>query len=149
MAGVYFTCQPGEITTGTAAKTLLQIIAPTNQRLLLEHIWIDFKGIVGTDAPILVDILIQTTAGTMISLTPQKWNANDDETLQVTAQHTATAEPTAGAVKMSREVHPQAGFDWGYPGNPRPLVIPGGTRLGIRVTAGVTTSAVPGVLGHE
>lgn len=101
-----------------------------------------------TGTPIQVRVLIQTSAGTMSALTPAKWNAADDETLNVTAQHTATAEPTASTVKMIELVHPQTGFLWQAPfGFELPIV--GGTRLGIEVTAAADVDAVVRVIGEE
>lgn len=148
MAGIRSACVTGEITTGTSVKTLLQIIAPTNQRLLVKEASVSFKGIVSTGTPAKVDILRQTTAGTMTSLTPVKWNSADDETLQITAQHTSTSEPTAGDVLWSEEVHPQTGYTWQAPFGME-FVVPGGTRLGLRVTTAETTSAIARMIVEE
>jgi hypothetical protein len=148
MAGVGFATVTGEITTGTSVKTLIQVVAAANHRLRVREISISFKGILGTDAPILVQVLRQTTAGTMSALTPVKLNDSDDETLQVTAQHTATAEPTAGDVLMSEEVHPQSGYTWQSPFGGE-IPVKGGGRLGVRVTAGASTSAVVRIFGDE
>ena len=93
-----------------------------------------------TATPIKVDILRQTTAGTMSSLTPVK-RGNFTETLQTTAQHTATAEPTAGDVLRSFYVHPQQGEVWEAPFDD-PIDIPGGTRLGVRATASASVNAL-------
>lgn len=142
MAGLIGIAQTAEIATGTSAKTLLQLVAPANQRLKVREISISFKGVTSTDAPILVDILRQTDAGTMSALTINPDDAGYDETLQATAQHTATVEPTAGVVLLREEVHPQGGaFLWQarFAGE---RTVKGGTRLGVRVTAGVSVSAV-------
>ena len=148
MAGVGFRAQTAEITTGVAKKTLLQVVAAANHRVLVKEISVAFKGTSPTDAPILVRILRQTTAGTMSALTPVKNNSADTETLQTTAQHTATVEPTAGDVLMSEEVHPQTGLLWQatFGGE---IIVPGGTRLGIDVTAGVSVSATARIFGEE
>lgn len=148
MAGVRFQAVTAEVATGTAIKTILQVVAATNQRVLIDEVAISFKGTSATDAPIFVRVLRQTTAGTMSALTPVKNNNGDDETLQVTAQHTATAEPTAGDVLMAQEVHPQTGFLWQAPFG-RQIVVKGGGRLAIEVTAGVTTSCIARVQGEE
>ncbi len=141
MAGIIGIAQTAEIATGTAAKTLLQLVAPTNQRLKVREVSISFKGVTSTDVPILVDILRQTDAGTMSALTINPDDASIDETLQATAQHTATVEPSAGVVLMREEVHPQGGsFLWQAPFRGE-RTVKGGTRLGVRVTAAVSISA--------
>ena len=138
MAGVLFNVVTGELTTGTSVKTLAQVIAAANQRVLVHAIEVSFKGVSTTDAPILVEVLRQTTAGTVTSLTPVKNNNGDDETLQTTASKDASAEPTAGDILRSLEVHPQGRHTIYLP---RPIVVKGGGRLGVRVTAAVSVSA--------
>lgn len=148
MAGVGFKANTAQIATGTSEKTLLQIIAATNQRVLVHEFSISFKGTSNTAAPIEVKVSKQTTGGTMSSLTLVKSNDNDDETLQTTATHTATAEPTEGDNLITELVHPQTGYTWQAPYG-KPLVIPGGDRLGFIVTAGADVNAVVRVMGEE
>lgn len=148
MSGVGLRAQTDEITTGTSVKTLLQIEAAANHRVKVREISVSFKGTTNSDAPIKVDVLRQTTAGTLSSLTLVKDSPGDDETLQTAATHTATAEPTAGDILMSEEVHPQTGFVWQAPFGGE-MIVPGGTRLGIRATAGVSVSAVARLVGEE
>jgi hypothetical protein len=148
MAGVRFTATTAKISTGTALKTLIQVVAAANHRLLIDEISISFDGVVQTDEPILVEVLRQTTAGTMTALTCRKNNDADDETLQVTAQHTATAEPTAGDLLKSWLVHPQTGRPWQAPFG-REIVVKGSGRLGIRVTAAASVDAVVEIGGEE
>lgn len=141
MTGVRTRAVTGAIATTTAARTLLQIVAASNHRVTLEELEISFEGVTNTATPIKVDVLRQTSAGTMTGLTLVKDNSNDDETPEVTAQHTATSEPTAGDVLDSFYVHPQQGRLWQAP-FAKPFVIPGGTRLGIRVTAAASVNAI-------
>ena len=142
MAGLLFYGQTAQITTGTAVKTLLQIVAATNVRVKVAEFSISFNGTSNTATPIFVEIVRQTSAGTMTSLTLRKNNTNDDETLQTTAQHTATVEPTDGGdVPFSETVHPQTGYTWQSP-FAREYIVPGGTRLGLRVTAAASVSAL-------
>lgn len=148
MAGVRCAAVTSEIATGTSAKTLLQITAAGNHRVLIGELSISFKGTSNTAAPIRVRVLRQTTAGTMTSLTPVKLNSADDETIQTTAQHTATAEPTAGEVLLAEEVHPQTGYTWQAPFG-RELVVPGGGRLGVEVSAGADVNAIARVIFEE
>jgi hypothetical protein len=148
MSRVAFAAVTGEITTGTSTKTLMQVVAASNHRVTIKEISVSFKGTSNTAAPILVEVLRQTDAGTMTSLSPVKINSADDETLQTTAQHTSTSEPSAGNVLMSELVHPQTGYTWQAPFG-GDLVVPGGGRLGLRVTAGASVSAVARMIGEE
>ena len=136
------------ITTGTSAKTLIQIVAASNHKVKIDEISISFNGVSNTAEPIRVDVLRQTTAGTMSSLTLRKDPDDWDETIQTAAQHTSTGEPTPGDVLMTEYVHPQQGYTWQAPFG-REIVIGGGDRLGIRVTAAASVSAVARVSGEE
>jgi hypothetical protein len=80
-----------------------------------------------------VRLLRQTTAGTMTSLTPVMLGVGS-ETVQTTAQHTATVEPTAGNILDIAEVHPQSGYEVVIPFD-QPIEVPGGGRLGVECTA--------------
>lgn len=141
MAGVKFVLNTAELATGVVKKTLLQIVAAANHRVLVKELAISFKGIVNTNPPILVEIYVQTDAGTMSALTPQKWNRGDDETLQTTAQENATVEPAGATVIFREEVHPQGGYTWQLPFG-WDLPVKGGDRIGVAVTASVSVSSV-------
>lgn len=140
MAGLIGRAVTAQIATGTAAKTLLQLVAASSHRVVVKEWHISFEGTTATNAPIQVRVLRQSTAGTMSSLTLVKDNDSDDETLQTTAQHTSTSEPTAGDVLFSQLVHPQGGR-FSVQGN-EVFTIKGGGRLGFEVTASVDVDAV-------
>lgn len=134
MAGILCIAQTAEIALSSATtETVLQIAAPTNQRLKLKRWGVFFDGVDSAAEPVQVRLLRQTDAGTMSSLTPVKQVAGS-ETVQTTAQHTATAEPTAGDVLDMAEVHPQSGFEVIIPFD-MPIEVPGGERIGIECTA--------------
>lgn len=135
MSGVRGVATTTEIAlTAATAKTVIQLVAASNHRVLVTGWGVFFDGTSTVGEPAQVRVLKQTTAGTMSSLTPVKLNASDDETLQTTAQHTATAEPTAGDVYDVIECHPQQGYEKMLPPGME-LVIVGGQRMGIEVTA--------------
>ncbi len=126
MAGLICIAQTTEVALAIAtAKTVIQIAAPSSQRLRLKRWGVFFDGVSATDEPVQVRLLRQTSAGTMTTLTPVKQSA---------AQHTATAEPTAGDVLDVAEVHPQSGYEVLIPFD-MSIEIPGGTRVGIECTA--------------
>ncbi len=144
MAGLRFRATTAEVAlTASTAKTVLQIVAAANHRVLVPRFSVSFEGVAPTDAPVLVDIVIQTDAGTSSALTPAKDNPGDDETLQVTARHTATVEPTTTTTLESRFVHPQGSRDFG------PFVVPGGTRLGVRCNAPNNVGCIVSAMGEE
>jgi hypothetical protein len=153
MARLGIIAQPALIVTGTALKTLLQLVAPTNQRVAVREISISFNGVSNTSTPILVEVVRQTSAGTITNVTTLRKTDPDisAETIQTTCKDTATVEPTDGGdVPIAEQVHPQTGFLW-QPGGMGidELIIPGGGRLGVRVTAGTSVSAAVRVRAEE
>lgn len=136
MAGLQFHANTPDISlTAATAKTVVQIVAASNHRVLVKGIEVSFAGTSATDTPVLVEWVKQTTAGTMTSLTLDKHDPSYDETLQTTAQHTATVEPTTTAlVRWSKRIHPQNAqlilFPPGFE-----LIVPGGERRGLLCTA--------------
>jgi hypothetical protein len=131
----------GDVAFTAATKTILQIVAAANHRVKVLGFEIGFKGISPTEVPVLVQACVQTTAGTMTAATPVKLNDDDGETLQTTAQHTATVEPTTGNVKWAVPIHPQTHRSVVFPPG-RELIINGGDKLGIRVTSPAQSGTV-------
>src|SRR5205809_94781 len=111
MSLMRFRQAPAPITTGTAIKTLIQLLAATNQRVKVGEFSCSFNGTSNTNAPILVEVLVQTSAGTLTNTTTLvKEDSAYGETIQTTGKDTATAEPTdSAAVKILEYVHPQTG----------------------------------------
>lgn len=148
MAGILCVAQTTEVALAVATvKTVVQVVAPANQRLKVKKWGVSFDGISPTAEPVQVELLRQTTAGTMSALTPVKLVAGS-ETVQATAQHTATAEPTAGDILDSVEVHPQGGYVEILPFN-QEIEVPGGGRLGIRCTAPAIVNARAQIMFEE
>jgi hypothetical protein len=138
MAGILAQAVTGEVAIAkNVTKTPLQIVAAANHRIKVSQFGIFFKGVAVTDPPVLVKVVRQTDAGTTSALTPVKNNTEDGETLQTTARHTATAEPTTTDVVYSAEVHPQSGWQVIFPFG-QEIIVPGGTRLGISVSTHAT-----------
>jgi hypothetical protein len=95
-----------------------------------------------------IRLLRQTTAGTATAATPVKNNSADTETLQTTAGYNASAEPTAGDVLWMGECHPQAGYEIILPFG-QEIIIPGGGRLGIELTAAAAQTCTAWFSGEE
>lgn len=138
MAGILASLQTAEVAMTTAKTTVLQLIAAANHRVKVHEISISIKGVVNTDAPVIVQVLRQTTAGTGgDALTAHATGGDYDETIQTTGlKDIDEAEPTGTVELMGEEVHPQGGFTWQAPFG-KEIIVEGGGRLGIAVTAGV------------
>ena len=94
--------------------------------------------------------LRQTSGGTITnSTTLRKVDPDNQETIQTACKDTATVEPTdSGDVPMAELVHPQPGYMWQAPFGGE-IIINGGGRLGIRVTAGTGVNASVRVVAEE
>lgn len=138
MAGVKAHVNSGEVTLVAAtAKSILQIKAPTNQRVLIKAL--RFTGKMpagGTDTPIKVRMTRSTANfGTFSAATPGKNDPSDSETIQTTAGANATVEPTTPADSgLWWEVQPQAGIiEFIPPGDE--IKIPGGNSVQFECTS--------------
>ena len=139
MAGIELIATQPDITSGVSIKTLIHLLAAAQHRIKIKGWGVFCKGIVTTDAPLLVQLIRQSTAGTMSALTLVKKDTSVAETLQTTATHTATVEPGVTNILKSIDVHPQSGFSEFFPLGSE-LIVVGGGRMGIAVTAGVSIS---------
>lgn len=141
MARLNAIAQTQEVALSAAtAKTVIQITAPANHRVAVLGWGIFFDGTSVTAEPVQVRLLRQTTAGTMSALTPVALDGSVGETIQTSAQHTASAEPTAGNVVDVIECHPQQGYEVIYPLG-QEVILQGAGRVGIEVTAPATVNA--------
>ena len=135
MAGLLCIAQTAEVALGIdTLLTVLQITAPTNQRLKIKRWGAFVDGISGTDAPVQVWLRRQSADGTFSAVTPVKQVAGS-ETVQTTSGHTATVEPTTpGDILDVAEVHPQSGYEAMIPFD-MPIEVPGGGMLTITCKA--------------
>jgi hypothetical protein len=141
MAGILSWVSSGEVTmVSTTAKSVLQIKAPANQRILVRQLQIAGKAAAGgTDAVGKIRVTRSTANfGTFSSATPSKNNPSDSETLQVTAGSNATVEPTSPADGgWWYELNPQTGVVIVFPAD-KPLIVPGGQSLQFEITVSGT-----------
>ena len=140
MAGLGVLAPTAAITMSSASGpiTAWQAKAPANQRIIVKQITVSMNGVTAAEAPVLFDIVVQTTAGTMTSLTPVKKFGSDPETIQSTYQHTATVEPTTTDVKWREYYHEMTGGVMAL----KNINVPGGGYLGVRSTSGTLTGTV-------
>lgn len=130
------------------AKTVLQARAPTNQRVVLLRWGVFFDGVSVTGEPVQIELMFQTTDGTMTSITPKKIDGSLGETVQTTAGENATSEPTEGDFIAAFNVHPQQGLMIVYPLGQEP-VMGGGDRIGIKCEAPAAVNCRPFMVVEE
>lgn len=134
MAGIRGLAQVSEIAlVSSTAKTVIQLIAPASQRVLIKRWGVYFDGIDPLGQPVEVVLQKQTTAGTMSALTPVKITPGS-ETLNTTATYNASGEPTYSDIRDMVEVHPQSGYEYLAPFGEE-IILAGGERIGITCTA--------------
>jgi len=104
MSGNRFNYATGSVTLSTSAKTVAQVLAASNHGVNISQIDIDFDKVGDTlTGKALVEVLYQTTAGTMTAVTAAQ-TLDSSDTVQSTGSKNATAEPTAGNVIQSEYV---------------------------------------------
>jgi hypothetical protein len=142
MARLFFTATNAEQALAAATtETILQVVAPANQRVVVVKWAVYFDGISVTAEPIVVELGFQADAGTSSALTPQLIDGSLSESIQSTARSQFTGEPASTTVIERLNVHPQSGF-----ADIQPLmqefILGGGDRFGIRVTAPAVVNAI-------
>lgn len=149
MAGIVSIAQTAEISTGTSAKTLVQVVSASDHQIELLEAQVSFDGISSTAEPIICELVRQSDAGTMSGLTPVLAHSMPASfSIRTTAQHTASSEPTTGDVLWREEVHPQSKFIW-RPSGPLRITAWDGGRLAIRVTAPASVNATARLVVEE
>jgi hypothetical protein len=142
MANVRFVAQTTEqALTAATALSVLQVIAPANQRVKVLGWGVYFDGIDPVAEPVQVRVTGGITAGTFTNLLGAP-DANGSktavngatETVQSLAKEPATVEPTVVLVYDIAEVHPQSGQTWFFPKGAEPIVA-GGAFIAIECTA--------------
>ncbi|MDP9843268.1 hypothetical protein [Streptosporangium lutulentum] len=143
----YFAGAAG-VTTGTAKKTLLQMLAGAQRNGLYEAT-ISFRGVSGIAQPVLVTVERQTTAGTGGANLATNWGPNPIDPaspasvstfLQGPAAAVWTAEPTSAEVLAAIEIHPQSGVIYQIPLGDE-IVVNAAGRIAIVCTAAAAVAA--------
>lgn len=149
MAGRIGIAQQAAVALAAATvKTVVQVVAAANHAIKIRSFNVSFDGIDNTDEPVTVVLMRQTTAGTMSALTPVKNDDSCGDTLDTTAQHTATAEPTSGDVLYTITVHPQTSRNFVFDPDLCPIV-GAGDRVGLVCTAPDAVNVDAGIVFEE
>lgn len=133
MARLFVSCTvpAAGLDVNTTTKTIVQLLAPSNQRIAVHRFSFGSGGTVDTT----LSLIIQSTTGTMTSGTPVA-EAGATETPQVTFTHSASAEPTTTSVIGAYRFQGGIAVDLGD----KPIILGGGQRLGFVLTTGGTAN---------
>lgn len=138
MAGMLIHGNSDEVTLVAAIpKSVLQIKAPANQRLLIKQLRFFGKSPAGgTDSVVKVRMTRNSANfGTFSAVTPNKNDPTDSETIQSTWGKNASAEPTSPTDSgLWWEVQPQSGIEEFLPID-QPIKIPGGQSAQFECTS--------------
>jgi hypothetical protein len=122
--------------TGGTAMTVLEIVAPTNQRVKVLAYGFYFDGTSNSATPVQAIIGRPTATGTYTSILPVPTEAECTETFQATYNYKNTGtEPTytapssgaSGNILKTFTVHPQLGYEYLAPLGQEDIVKGGGT----------------------
>lgn len=139
MSGLKLAANSGAQSLTTSAETVLQILAATNQRIVVTGFSVTVAGTSAVD--ITMRVLRQTSAGTAGTTSGliTKLDSAAAETIQTTASTNFSAEPTAGDVLQLKKL--QGSYEKYFPMG-QEIIVPGGGRLGIEVTTAVASTIV-------
>lgn len=149
MARLLFSAHTGgEVALVAAtAKTVLQVLAPANQMVAVRSVAMSFDGVAGNAEPVVIEVTRQTTAGTMSSGTKTKMRPGS-AAIQTTVTRDASAPPTAGDSIFYENIHPQTGVEFRWAPD-EDVVLDGGERLGLRITAPANVNVIARFLCEE
>lgn len=137
MAGLICTASAEDVALTSTYKTVMMLLAPTNQRLKLLGFGVYGDGTSASQDPIDVQVARFSTAGTASAATEVKCDDGAAETPQAVGTITFTAEPTVGDILAVLRVHPQSGHAEYIPFG-QEYVVKGAGRIGLlaRVPSG-------------
>ncbi len=151
MAGIFLHASSGAVAMQTTTRrTILQVVAPQSPagRTVIHGWGVAFQGTSVTDAPVLITVLRQSTAGTGLTSytqasSPQQFISRKNS-LDVEAYQTAvlvgigSAEPTAGDFLENFYVQPQLGYRVWFPQG-KEIIVANGGRVGFCITTAALT----------
>jgi hypothetical protein len=157
------TAAPVKQPTGTAIRTMLQILAPAAVPMAIVEWGISFDGIIATSVPIQCEFFTTTVAATMSTAlaatdvvlysTPLDTTSVSGIQYGTTASAFATAAVTEGTVANARMmdlqlIAPTTGYVKQFPLGREPTCPPA-KYIRVRVTAGVTVNAYTYIVWAE
>ncbi len=127
--------------TAATAKTVVQITTPSSRRCKVKEVSVSFNSTTTSDAPVLVQLVTKTTAGTGTARTPIAEDQVDPAAL-VSATVNHSAEGTTGVVLREWRITPVGGaLIWQQPlGDEITLAV--STRLALVLTSAASQTGV-------
>jgi len=134
---------PSTSLTGGTGLTVLEIVAPANQRVNVLAYGFYFDGTINSAVPVQALIARATAGGTYTSILPVPVEGECTETFQATYNYKNTGtEPTytapssgaSGNILKTFTVHPQLGYEYLAPLGQEDI-IKGGGPLQVQLTA--------------
>jgi hypothetical protein len=128
--------ESGDYTSIAAARTILQWVTGSTRRSKILEIGISFGSVTATDAPVLVELGTETSAGTSSSATISAIDALDPAAISTALNNFSSTEPTGfSAVSAGPwRITPIGGtFVYQFPAGME-FVMAVSTRLALRVT---------------
>lgn len=139
----------GDYSSVSAAKTLIQWVTGSTRRSKCLEFGVSFASVTSTDAPVLIDLIIETSAGTSSSATITAIDTGDPAAISTALNNFSSTEPTGTTATGSGpwRVTPIGGtFVYQFPQGMEPTVAIS-TRFALRVTPGAPLStAIRGYL---
>ncbi len=136
MSRVNFTLVRPSYTPDANPETIMQILAGTNHRVVIAGADISLQGTTPSNAPVIFDFLVQTTAGTAgsgattVAEVLQDRGQDEDPELTITCYDgSGAAEPTASSVIAEFSIHEQGTFPWRPE---KPIIVKTAERVGLR-----------------
>lgn len=139
-----YTLNSGAVSLSAAtAKTVLQLVTPSTTRAKIVSFSVSFNSVTASDAPAVVDLIRQTTAGTGgTSATLAALDPDAPAALSSGLYNIASSEPTSGNVLWTGYVTPVGGlFVYNFAEGEEP-VLDISDRVGIRITSPSAVSAI-------
>lgn len=145
----YTTLSGAQGLAAATAETLIQLVTGSTRRAEITGFSLGFSSVTASEAPVLCEFLLQTTAGTASSVTPAADDQADPAAI-VTAQKTFTAEPTASTILRQFLLTPVGGLiicDMEAMNKTIKMLV--STRVGFRVTSPSVQSNVYAEVWHQ
>ena len=120
--------------TANAAKTVIRVKAPTNQRAKILGYGFFFDGTSNSAQPVQIQIGRISADGTFTTATVLPNEEELTETFQTVVGTNASAEPTYSNYLKTLTVHPQLGYEYLAPMG-QEIIVKGGGMLGFVVNA--------------
>jgi hypothetical protein len=139
-----YTLNSGAVSlSASTAKTVLQLATPSTTRAKVVGFSVSFNSVTTSDAPAVVDLLRQTTAGTGgTSATLAALDPDAPASLSTGLYDISSAEPTGGNVLWTGYVTPVGGlFVFNFADGEEP-VLDVSNRIGIRINSPAAVSAI-------